>query len=399
MRITMEFGLERVVLEVADERLISYPQPPPALTDPASAVRAALEQPFGFPPLRRALTPDDHVAIVVDEELPLLSALLVPLLEHVQSAGVAPEAMTLLCAPSSSRQAWIEELPDAFQDVHVEVADPDDRRQVAYLATTHKGKRLYLNRTLVEADQIIVLSGRRYDPQLGYSGAEGAIYPALSDQETRKEMSQRVSLGLTESAPRPAQRAATETTWLLGAPFFVQVIEAAGDHVAHVLAGTTDASREGQRVQDASWRRRVPQAAEFVIAGVSGDPSHHSFSTLATALANAARVVQPGGRIVLLTRANPKLGPETQRLRNADEPQEVLQGLRGKQTLELVPIFQWANAASLAQINLLSGVADETVEELFATPLHHAYEVQRLLDAGGTCVFLPEAHKMRAVME
>src|SRR5579872_1668503 len=103
--------------------------------------------------------------------------------------------MTLLCAPSSSRQEWIEDLPDAFQDVHVEVSDPAERRRMAYLATTHKGKRLYLNRTLVEADQIVVLSGRRYDPMLGYGGAEGALYPALSDEETRKAASQRVNLG------------------------------------------------------------------------------------------------------------------------------------------------------------------------------------------------------------
>ena len=178
MRIAMDCGLDRLEFEVADDRLISHSQPPAALADPAAAVRAALEQPHAFPALRRALTPDDHVTIVVDEELPHLAQLLVPLLEHIHSAGVAPESMTLLCAPSGSRQAWIEDLPDDFQDVHVEMSDPDDRRRMAYVATTHKGKRLYLNRTLVESDQIVVLSGRRYDPLLGYGGAEGALYPA-----------------------------------------------------------------------------------------------------------------------------------------------------------------------------------------------------------------------------
>src|SRR5579871_2743591 len=172
MRIAIDYGLDRVEFEVAEDRLVAEPRPPVALEDPAAAVRTALEAPHGFPALRRALTPDDHIAIVLDEELPNLAELLVPLLEHIRSAGVAPESMTLLCAPSASRQAWIEDLPDDFQDVHVEISDPDDRRRMAYLATTHKGKRLYLNRTLVESDQIVVLSGRRYDPLLGYSGAE-----------------------------------------------------------------------------------------------------------------------------------------------------------------------------------------------------------------------------------
>lgn len=398
MRIDMDCGLDHLEFEVADDRLISRLQAPAALTDPAAAVRAALEGPYAFPALRQALTPDDRISIVVDEELPRLAELLVPLLEHIHSAGVAPGAVTLLCAPSSSRQAWIEDLPDDFLDVRVEMSDPDDRRRMAYLATTHKGKRLYLNRTLVESDQIVVLSGRRYDPLLGYGGAEGSLYPAMSDKETRQEMSHRVNLGVPEATPWPARRAAAETAWLLGAPFFVQVVESASDGVAQVVAGTEEASREGQRVLDANWRRRVPEAADLVIAALSGDPARHTFASLTAALASAARVVQPGGRIALLTEAAPVLGPEIDLFRSADDPQEVLERLRGKQTVELAPVLQWAGAAHQAHINLLSGLPDEIVEELFATPLHEAREVQRLLDAGGSCLFLPDAHKMLAVV-
>src|SRR5579884_1469679 len=398
MRIAMDYGRDRVEFEVAGDRLIAEPRPPEALADPAAAVRAALEGPHAFPALRRALMPDDHVAIVLDEELPHLAELLVPLLEHIHSAGVAPESMTLLCAPSASRQAWIDDLPDDFQDVHVEVCDPDDRRRMAYLATTKQGKRLYLNRTLVESDQIVVLSGRRYDPLLGYSGAEGSLYPALSDRETRREMSQRVNLGVPEASPWPARRAATETAWLLGAPFFVQVIESVGDGVAQVVAGTAESSREGQRLLDVNWRRSVPRPADLVIAGLSGDPSRHTFAVLAAALACAARVVQPGGRIALLSRAAPALGPEADMLRQVDDPRAVLDQLRGKHTVELAPVLWWAGAACQANINLLSELPDETVEELFATPLHEAREVQRLLDTGGSCLFLPDAHKMLAVL-
>lgn len=400
MRVALDCGLERMEFEVADDRRIAAPPPPAALADPAAAVHAALEQPFAFPPLRRALTPDDRITIVVDEQLPQLARLLVPLLEHIHSAGVAPESMTLLCAPSESRQPWIEDLPDAFQDVHVEMSDPAERRRMAYLATTPKGKRLYLNRTLVEADQIVVLTGRRYDPLLGYAGAEGELYPALSDRETREEMRHRIHLDPPEATPWPARRQAIEAAWLLGgSTFFVQVIEAAGDGVAHILAGATDASREGERLLDTCWRPRVPRAADLVLAALSGDPSRHGFASLAAALACSARVVRPGGRIVLLSRAAPILGPESALLRDAEEAEELLQQLRGKHTIELAPVLQWAGAASQAKINLLSELPDETVEELFATPLHEAREVQRLIDAGVACLFLQDAHKMLATVE
>jgi nickel-dependent lactate racemase len=397
MRIAIDYGRARMELDIADDRLIAELRPPEALADPAAAVRVALEAPHAFPALRRALTPDDHIAIVLDEELPHLAELLVPLLEHIHSAGVAPECMTLLC-PSSSRQTWIDDLPDDFQDVRVEVSDPDDRRRMAYLATTQQGNRLYLNRTLVESDQVVVLSGRRYDPLLGYSGAEGSLYPALSDRETQRDMSQRVNLGVPEAAPWPARKAAVETAWLLGAPFFVQVIESAGDGVAQVVAGTAEASCEGQRLLEVNWRRGVPRPADLVIAGVSGDPSRHSFAVLAAALACAARVVQPGGRIALLSQAAPVLGHDAELLRNVDDPREILRRFHKEQTVELAPALRWAAAASQAHINLLSGLPDDRVEEFFATPLHDAREVQRLLDAGGSCLFLPDAHKMLAVV-
>jgi nickel-dependent lactate racemase len=399
MRVVMDYGLDRQEFEVAEEKLIAAPRPPTALADPAAAVRAALEGPHAFPALRRALTPDDRVTIVVDEQLPHLAELLVPVLEHVTGAGVSPTALTLLCPPSASRQPWLDELPEVFEEVRLEVSDPADRRRLSYLATTRAGKRLYLNRTLVDADQIVVLSGRRYDPLLGYAGAEGSLFPALSDQETRAEMNGRVNLGLPDEGAWPAQRGAAETAWLLGgAPFFVQVIEAGGDGLAHVVAGTAEASREGQRLLDDCWRRTVPRAADVVVAGLSGDPSRHTFASLAAALACAARVVRPQGRIVLLSQAVPALAAEAALLSQADDPREVLRRLHDRHTVELVPVLQWAAAACRARITLLSGLPGETVEDLFATPLERAGQAQRLLDAADSCLFLPDAHKLLATV-
>jgi hypothetical protein len=177
------------------------------------------------------------------------------------------------------------------------------------------------------------------------------------------------------------------------------VIESGGDGVAQVVAGTAESSHEGQRLLDASWRRSVPRPADLVIAAISGDPSRHTFADLAAALACAARVVKPGGRIALLTQAGPGLGSEVDLLRGADEPREVLQRLHNKQTVEVASVLRWAAAAVQAHINLLCGLPDDRVEELFATPLHEVREVQRLIDGGGSCLFLPDAHKMLAVVE
>ena len=243
--------------------------------------------------------------------MPRLIVALTAILEHIVGAGVLPENVTLLCtAMPGSRQAWVDDLPDEYQEARLEIHNPEDRNRLSYVATTRQGKRLYLNRTLVDADQIVVLSSRRYDLLLGVSGAAGAIYPGLSDAETRAAMRERLNLAAPEAAPWPTRVEAAEASWLLGAPFFVQIIEGGGDDWAHVVAGSVAASGEAERLLDQRWRRTVTERPDVVIAGIGGDPTRHTFSDLAAAALAAARVVRPDGRIVLLTQANPPFGAD-----------------------------------------------------------------------------------------
>jgi nickel-dependent lactate racemase len=401
MRETWRYGRERLELELRDSKLIASrtAQPIQPLRDPGEAVRAALETPICFPSLRRALTPDDHVTIVVDEHLPHLVELLIPILEHIVEGQVAPSDIALLCPPSHSGQKWLEELPERFQDIHSQVHAPGDRKQLSYLATTKAGRRLYLNRTAVDADQVVVLSGRRYDPRLGYSGAEGSLFPALSDETTLVEMNDRLSMSVPGEVAWPLRKEAAEVAWLLGAPFFVQVIAGEGDDIAHVLGGLADTSGEGQRQLDARWRRTVAAAAQTVVATVSGDQARQNFGDLAAALACATRVVQPGGRIILLSAVTPELGPAGELLRQADTPDEALSLLHKQKPADMAAAFQWAHAARHARIYLLSGLSADATEELFATPLDQASQAARLVEEEGTCLVLNDAHKTLAVTE
>jgi nickel-dependent lactate racemase len=395
MRTTIAYGRAALELELDSTQVIEPRRHAlsPALTDPSGAVRDALESPRDYPALRRSLTPDDHVAVIVDESLPCLVELLTPILEQVLLAGVAAEAITLLCPPSPSNQQWIDALPEAFEDARVEIHDPTDRKHLSYLAATKQGKRVYLNRTAVDADQLILLSGRRYDPVLGVSGCEGALYPSVSDEATLREITGRVSLDAPGEEAWPVRKEAAEVAWLLGAPFVVQVIEGAGDEIVHVVAGPVNTSVEGQRLLDERWRMSVPQPAETVIASVSGDPGRCRFEDLAGALVCAARVVAPGGRIILLSEASPHLDAGAAILRQADNPQDALALLADRKARDWVAAYQWANAAAHASIYLLSRLPVEVVDELYATPLENASQVQRLLRGNGPFLFIADANK------
>lgn len=399
MRVGIDFGLNHVDVEVPDGSLVESRRQsaPPPVADPAAALTAALEQPLRFPPLRRALTPDDHVVIVVDEHLPHREDLLPPLLAHVASAGVALTSVTLLFGSPTSQEQWLESLPPESRKIQVEVHDPANRDHLAYLATTRRGRRLYLNRTVVDADQVVVLSRRGYDPLAGYSGAEAALYPALSDEATRSELYQRLSMEVPGDEPWPVRQEANEVAWLLGAPFILQVIEGEGESIGDILGGMVETSADGERLLDARWRIRAATTADTVVASIAGDPVHHDFTDLARALGCAARVVKPDGRIVLLTQAAPELGAAAELLRESGEPEQVLRKVHDRPSPEMIAAFYWASAVSRASIYLLSGINAEAAEELFTTPLEHPGQVQRLLAGNGSCLFLPDAHKTLAV--
>lgn len=397
MKVSLGYGSQKAEFDVADSKVVRVHQSAaaPALSDPPAAIRAAIDHPLGFPALQQALTPDDHITIVVDEHLPQVGRLLTPILERVTAARISPELITLLGAPGS-KQSWVDDIPDAFQDVRLEVHDPNDRNKLSYLAATKRGHRVYLNRTLVDADQGIILTGRGYDPLLGYSGAATAIFPTLSDQATRVASAARMSMEPPPHTGFALAAEAAEVCWLLGSPFFVQVIDGADSDIAHVLAGLVDTSATGQKLLDERWRIQVDAPADVVVAGIGSEPERQRLDDVARAFANASRVVKPGGRIFVLSAAESPEDDQTRLLSQSSDPTEVLKWLHEHPIPDFEAAYLWANAAQRASLFLLSNMHPNFVEEMFVTPIENHGQVQRVLDSAGSVIFLADAHKSMA---
>jgi nickel-dependent lactate racemase len=358
----------------------------PDLPDLRAAIRQALETPRNFPPLRRALTPDDRVAVVIDDQLPQLGVCVSEILTYLQEAGIDPAAVTLI-SPRGAKQAWVDDLPDAVQAARTEIHDPSNRRALCYLASTRAGRRIYLNRTVVEADFAIVLTSYRYDPTDGVHEAARALFPALSDDATLQDAGSR---SLAE---------ASEVAWLLGVPFLVHVIEGSGERVAHVVSGTLESSADCAQLLEKRWCIRYTRPAELVIATMTGDSRRHDFAAIARAARAAASVCEAGGKIVLLTRSAPEFGPWREILRNAASPDDAIRQLHQQRPVGHDLALQWLEAARHASLYWLSQLDDEIVEELFAIPMVEPEQAQRLIDAARSCLLLEDAHKALPVIE
>ena len=388
-------GLRTWPLIVRPEQAVELRREPftTPTADPRELIRQSLEQPFGIDaPMRRAVTPQDRVAIVLDEMMPHVADLLAGVVEHLISANVDPSAITVILPPGGTG-GWMDDLPDEYCDIRLETHDPEDREKLAYLATTKAGRRIYLNRTLVEADFAVVLSGRRFDPTFGYAGAEAAIFPALGEAEALAAMVGKFSFDPPSTEPTEVRAEAIEVTRLLGMPFLIQVIEGAGDAVHEVIAGLPDSTAEGVRRQNIRWRATIAEQPDLVVAAVAGLPGHIDFLALASALANAARVVASGGRIALLTDAAPSLGEGAELLRQLDDPGRVGKLLAKRKPDDWPAAALWTYVAEQASLFVAAGWPHEITEELFATPIHSPAEVQRLIDAAERVLIVPDAHK------
>ena len=356
---------------------------------PREQMHAALHNPRDLnAPMFRAITPDDRVCIVIDEQLPHLTELLAEVLRHLQLGGINLANVVLLVPPNSTQQPWADDLPDELADVHVEVHEPGNKEKLAYLATTQSGRRVYLNRTLVEAGFHLVLTGRKFDATFGYSGAEIAMFPTLSDDETRE------ALAKTTAKTSTAVRAeAAEVTYLCGLPFFVQVIEGDGDVIAEVIAGLPTSTAHGIAALEELRRVRVEEEAELVIVSISGSAERITFLDLARAAYTASKLVQERGRIVLLCDAAPVFDAATEVLRRSEDPEEAKQLLRRSQHIDQYAARAWATATQRASLFLMSGYPEDVVEELFADTIEKPAEVQRLIDAARSVIIVRDAHK------
>ncbi len=130
-----------------------------------------------------------------------------------------------------------------------------------------------------------------------------------------------------------------------------------------------------------------------MVAAVSGDPARITFLDLAKAAACARRVTNLGARIAVLATASPDLGEGAQLLRGMGGPTGVKKRLARHNPPDRAAALLWAFAAKARSLFLASGYPDDVVEELFATPIHAAVEVQRLIDNGARVLIIPDAHK------
>jgi hypothetical protein len=401
MRIVVDFQDEGLEFEVPPERVVASWRGPTGVSpsQPAAALRDALENPRDFPPLRQVVVPGDTVVVAVDPTIPQPRSVFSALGDVLGEGGVEPGSLTWLVPASAAGIA--EAVPPGGSAVVVH--DPDDRAQLAYLASTKQGRRVYLNRLLTDADVVVPVGRMGYDPDLGYRGPWSVLFPELSDRDTVRAWRGRPiepAGGAAREQAGARLDEALEVSWLLGTQFHLGLVPAAAGLLEPVAGRDTAVRDRGIAALGQHWTFRAPARAEVVVAGVGRPGTATTLADLAAALATATRLVQHGGKIIVLSRASGAIGSSLRRLIDADDPRNALAALRGQEgTDDYLIARRLARALAWADLFVYSALEPQVVEDLSLVPLECPGQALRLVASSGSLVFVSQAELTLAEVE
>jgi nickel-dependent lactate racemase len=389
VHLKLAYGRTGLGIDLPDDAPLTVIEPAfaPGLPDERGAIVAALQAPVGAPPLCELVQPGDTVAVVFsDLTRPMPNdRVLPPLLDELAGTGLPDERIVLVNALGTHRlQTEVElrqmlgaEIVDRYRVVQHDAWD--DGNLVA-VARNREGRAVRVHRAYAEAS-VRILTGF-IEPHLfaGFSGGPKAVLPGIADIESILDNH------------GPAMIAHPNATWavLEGNPLWEEMRDVAqATQPAFLLNVTLNQKRELTGVFAGEMRaahrlgadfvrktalQPVPEPFDLVITSNSGYPLDLNLYQAVKGMSAAARIVKPGGDILVAAECwdgLPDHGEYKRLLWEAGSPQALLDRV-------MAPGFrchdQW-EAQVQAQIQLKArvhvyadGLSDEELRRAMVVP-------------------------------
>ena len=192
MHISLPYGRSSIAVEVPDSVRVEFANPREWVEKRSERelVIAAMSHPIGERRLRELASGARSAVIVTcDKTRGVPSQITLPLiLEELSAAGLPPEYVRLLVATGLHKgetEADVRErIGSELHGMEVMVHDSDERDQLSFLGNLSSGTPLYLNRSVLEADLVILESTVEPHFFAGFTGGSKVILPGVAGSET-----------------------------------------------------------------------------------------------------------------------------------------------------------------------------------------------------------------------
>jgi len=410
MRIRLAYGREGLWVDLPEEVTVLEPHVVPGLADEPAAIQHALRHPIGTPPLRELVSAHDTVAIVFsDLTRPMPNERVLPVL-LAELDHVPPERITLINALGTHRPNTGDELRRMLGDAvygryPILQHDPWDKDQMVRLGVTRFGHEVWINRVYLDASARILTGFIEPHIFAGFSGGPKAVLPGIAGMDTILDNHKAAMIahpqatwGVTEG--NPVWEEMREVAAWTRPTFLLNVTLNQDRAITGVFAGDwLAAHRVGAAlVRQSAWVM-VPTPFDIVLVTNAGYPLDLNLYQAVKGMSAAARIVKPGGSIILAAECwdgIPDHGEYKRLLYEAASPRELLDRV-------LTPGFrlhdQWeaqlhAQLCLHAEVHLYSHcLSDEDIRRAHLIPCRDiAATVRQLLERygpGATVAALP----------
>ena len=413
MQVHLAYGKHGLDVELPPHTRVIQPRYVAGLRDEKAAIRQALRDPIGAPPLRELVQRGDRVVVVhSDITRPMPNERVLPvLLAELEAAGARREDITLLNALGTHRRQTPEELVgmlgqeivERYRSLQHDIWDDD---KLVFLGHTSLGHPVRVNRVYMEAE-VKILTGF-IEPHFfaGFSGGPKGVLPSIAGADSvltnhgaKMIGHPQATWGVAEG--NPIWEEMLEVALKTEPTFLLNVTLNRAREITGVFAGDLRQAHTAGR--DFCWQSAmvpVRHLYDIVITTNSGYPLDLNLYQAVKGMSAAARIVRPGGSIIAAAECwdgIPEHGEYAELLRAAGSPQELL-------ALVEAPGFacqdQWeAHIQALIQLRAdvhvySDGLSDAQIREALLTPCHSIEgTLAQLLDQygpGATVCVLPE---------
>jgi lactate racemase len=324
MQIELNYGRGQLAVDLPDDLQITVVRKPamPVLADPPAAVRRALAEPLGLPPLAAFARGRDSACILIcDITRPVPNGLLLrPLIDALVAAGIALERITVLVATGMHRPNLGAELAELVGDPwvlqHVKVENHDAFADDAHddLGCTPHGTPIKLDRRFTRAGVKIVTGLVEPHFMAGWSGGRKVIAPGIAHRDTvttfhaHRFMADAKAENLQLDG-NPLHREQLAIAAMLGPVFAVNTVLDEHRRLSFVNAGELVASHlAAVAASERSARVVLPHRFATVVTSAAGYPLDKTYYQTVKGMVAPLGILQPGGTLVIASACEEGLG-------------------------------------------------------------------------------------------
>ena len=267
----------------------------------------AWEHPFGMDDPASTLSAGDRVVIVVnDHTRPTPTRDLLSLLWKKIEGPVAAANVTILVGTGTHRSPTEQELEAMLGEFRysfrVQIHDCD--QNCVDIGHTARGTRIALNRTVVEADQVIMIGHIGMHYYAGYTGGRKGILPGVAARETIEANHSQLMDPRSRACSydgNPISEDMVEAARRVSIAFTVDVVLTSSGDIATIVIGEPEAAHAaGRSFWDKHFQVPFCEPYDVVIASAGGHPKDINLYQAYKAQYNAMRTLRDGGFLFLI---------------------------------------------------------------------------------------------------